>query len=87
MLALQIIAFALLVLSALLFVGPQIVAYGPRAIPAMMRQPEARFVGGCFASLIVMALIAPGFGAALMTGGETLQMVALELSGLSFGLI
>jgi hypothetical protein len=87
MLALQITAIVLLVLSFLLLFGPQVVAYGPRAIPALTRQREVRFVGGCLASLVVLAALLPSFGSAVVTGGQTMQMFAMELTGLSFGLV
>lgn len=87
MLVLQITAIVLLILSVLLFFGPQIVTYGPRAVPALARQREVRFVGGCLASLVVLAALVPSFGSAVITGGQTIQMFAMELTGLSFGLV
>lgn len=87
MLALQITAIVLLTLSVLLFIGPQIIMYGPRAIPALARKKEVHFIGTCFASLAVLAVIAPTLGTALSTGGATIYAMAVELSNMSFGLI
>lgn len=87
MLALQITAYVLLGLSVLLFLGPQIIAYGPRAFPALARRQDVRFVGGCFASLVVLVAVAPTFGTAVSTGGATMYAMAVELTGLNFGLV
>lgn len=87
MFALQLTAIALLCLSALLFFGPQIVAYGPRAIPSLARRRDVRFLATTFASLIVLALIAPSFSTALYTGGSTIYAMAAELTSMNFGVV
>lgn len=87
MLALQITAYVLIGMSVLLFFGPQIIAYGPRAVPALTRRKEVHFVGGCFASLLVLVAIAPTMGTAISTGGATIYAMAVELSGMNFGLV
>jgi len=87
MLALQITAYVLIGLSVLLFFGPQIVAYGPRAVPALARRKDVRFVGGCFASLVILVAVAPTMGAAISTGGATIYAMAVELTSMNFGLI
>lgn len=87
MLALQITAIVLLALSVLLFFGPQIVAYGPRTLPALARKKEVHFIGTCFASLAVLAILAPTIGAALSTGGATIYAMAVEFGTMNFSLI
>ena len=87
MLALQIIAVVLLLLSALLLFGPQLVAYGPRALPNMARSPEARFISVSFASLIVLALVFPTFMTAMISGGQSVYAVTAEMVTMDFGLV
>lgn len=87
MIVLQIIAAIMLFLSAALFFGPQLVIYGPRAFPALVRQPQARFIGGFLATATAFVLAAPHMGAALSSGGEAVIYAARELVTLSFGLV
>ena len=87
MLALQLLAAALLFLSAALFFGPQLVIYGPRAFPSLVKHPQARFVGGFLVTACVIAITAPHFGEAVLTGGARISMVALELATMSFGIV
>ena len=87
MLALQITAAILLVFSAACFFGPQLVIYGPSAMPAIWRKREAKFIGGFLVTASVFALTAPYFGSAMLSGGETITMVARDLLAMSFGVV
>ena len=84
MLALQIIAAIFMFLSAALFFGPQLVVYGPRAFPALAKQPQARFVGGMLATVLVAVLTGPYWIGAMHEGGRTMTVIALEVAALSF---
>lgn len=86
MFALQILAACLLALSAAFFFLPQIVMYGPRAVPALVNNGQARFVGGFFATALALTVTAPSLGSAAMFGGETVTMVAIDLFSMSFGI-
>ncbi len=86
MLALQIIAAIFLFLSAALFFGPQLVIYGPRALPSLMKNPQARLAGGVFGSVAVMVALTPYMASALMQGGETVTAMALDIMTITFGL-
>ena len=59
--------------------------YGPRAFPALARNREARFVGGCLVSACAVALSAPYALAALHSGSQTMLTVAAEVIGMNFG--
>ena len=87
MFALQLVAAILLFLSAGLFFGPQLVIYGPKSFPALLKQPQARFIGGFLLTASVFAVSAPHFGSVLMTGGERITLVALEVARMSFGAV
>lgn len=87
MLALQIAAIVFLVLSAACLFGPQLVVYGPRAIPTLVRQPQARFVGGLLTSAAALALTAPYFGSAVSAGGQNMTLVMLDVFTMNFGLV
>ncbi|MEM1086279.1 MAG: hypothetical protein AAGH90_01000 [Pseudomonadota bacterium] len=87
MLALQITAMFFIALAAALFFVPQIVAYGPRAVPALMSRPEVRFIATSFASLVVLAAIAPSFAEAVAIGGSTIYATAIELTNMNFGVV
>ncbi|MEM8616800.1 MAG: hypothetical protein AAGF20_07675 [Pseudomonadota bacterium] len=82
MLILQILAFVCLTFSIACFFGPYIAVHGVRSL-GLNRQ--ARFISGFVVSALAMVAIAPSFGQALATGGETITLVALELVTLSFG--
>ena len=81
---LLLIAAALLVLSAALFFGPQLVIYGPAGLRDAARRPEAQFVGGCILSALALLFFAPLAGSALISGGETVQVVVTNLLGRRF---
>lgn len=87
MFTLQVIAAILLFLSAACFFGPQLVIYGPRAVPLMLKQGQARFIGAFLASAAILSIIAPHFGSAVLSGGEAITLVALDLVNMSFGLV
>ncbi len=87
MLAFQITAFALLVLAIACIYGPQLVFFGPRVLPVMMKQPETRFVGGFMASAMAFIVVAPQFGTILSQGGEAVTMVVLDIFSMSFGVV
>lgn len=85
MLALQILAFVFLCLSAMLLFGPQLVVYGPKAFPNMLKNQQVRYVGGFLTSAAVMLICAPHLGSAMLTGGEHITLVAVDLVTMSFG--
>ncbi len=87
MLALQITAAILLFLSAACFFGPQLVIYGPRALPMLAKQDQAKFIGGFLITATVLVITAPYFGTALLSGGEAVTLVARQLVGMSFGVV
>lgn len=75
-------AFALALF--LLFVWP-VVFYGPSELRRMAGRPEPRLLAGLLASLVIVATMGPLVTAALISGGETVQLFAGEFSALSFG--
>lgn len=87
MFALQITAIVLLAFSAFCFFVPPIVAYGPRAVPTLIKKPQVRFVGGFLATACAFAVTAPYFGSAMVTGGEVIADTTMDIFTLSFGLI
>ncbi len=84
MLALQVTSILFLGLATALMFGPQLAVYGPRALPQLVRNDQARFVGGCLTSALVFALTAPYFGAALSSGGGAISIVMADLLSMSF---
>ncbi|MDJ0920244.1 MAG: hypothetical protein QNI84_03890 [Henriciella sp.] len=87
MLALQILAASLLALSAALIFMPQIVIYGPRALPMLAGNGQARFIGGFFVTALALTVSAPHLGSAAAFGGETVLLVAIDTFTLTFGLV
>ena len=87
MLALQILAALFLFLSAALFFGPQLVIYGPRAVRPLMRNGQAKFVGGVLVSACAVLVTAPYMAPVVVKGGEAITMAALEIFTMQFGLI
>ncbi len=87
MLTLQVISVILLFVSAACFFGPQLVIYGPRAVPLLLKQGQARFIGGFLVSAAILSLVAPHLGSAMLSGGEAITLVALDLINMSFGLV
>jgi len=87
MLALQILAVFFLFLAGALFFGPQLVIYGPRAVPAMVKHPQIRMAGGFLASLCILAVMAPYIGPAVVSGGETVTVLAINFATLSFSFV
>lgn len=87
MLALQITAAILLAFSAACFFGPQLVIYGPRALPVLLKQRQARFVGGFLVSACAFAIAAPHFGAVILDGGERITFVARQIFTMSYGIV
>lgn len=83
MLALQVTSILFLVLAAALMFGPQLAVYGPRALPQLARNDQARFVGGCLTSAMVFAITAPYFGAALSSGSGAMSIVMVDLLNMS----
>lgn len=75
------IAFALLLLSAALFFGPQLIVYGRGGLRDAMARPEAQLVGGALATCLALLLFAPLAGSALISGGETVQVMASTSPG------
>ncbi len=84
MLALQITAIFFVLLSAALMFGPQLVVYGPRGVQQLARDEQARFVGGCLASALALAVMAPYFADALASGGGTITLAMAELVTMRF---
>ena len=84
MLALQVLAAILLVLSAACFFGPQLVIYGPRSFPAVFKQRQARIVGGILATACVFAVAAPHFASSVVQGGNQMSPAMLNMTALSF---
>jgi hypothetical protein len=87
MFALQITAAILLVFSALCFFGPQLVIYGPRVIPVMLKQRQTRFIGGFLATACAFAVTAPYFGTAMMTGGEIIADTTMDIVTMTFAIV
>jgi hypothetical protein len=87
MLALQITAAILLAFSAACFFGPQLVIYGPRALPVLMKHRQVRFVGGFLVTACAFAVMAPHFGTVLVQGGDQITLVALQIFTMDFSVI
>ena len=84
MLALQLLAITFLALSAAFMFGPTLMMYGPRTLPALMRDGQARFVFGFLVSATVLTLIMPQFGAALTSGGGAMTLVMADVFTMQF---
>lgn len=84
MLALQVTAIVFILLSAALMFGPQLAVYGPRALPRLAQDEQARFVGGCLTSVLVLAVMAPYLTAGFSSGGDALTLVMAELVTMQF---
>ena len=87
MLTLQLIAFALLGLSALLFFGPQLVVYGPKMARQMTSNGQVQFVGGCWLSVLALCVMGPQLGAAVSSGGNAMTLVVMDIFTMQFGLV
>ena len=74
MLALQLIAIVLILLSAALMFGPQLVVYGPHGARALAQDSVARFAGGCLSSALVVAAFGPQIGAGVLAGSEAITL-------------
>ena len=84
MLALQLLAITFLALSAAFMFGPVLVLYGPRTIPTLMRDAQARFVLGFLGSAAILALVMPQFGSALSSGSGAMTLVMADLFTMQF---
>ena len=84
MLALQVTAIVFILLSAGLMFGPQLAVYGTRALPRLAQDEQARFVGGCLTSFLVLAVMAPYFTGAVNSGGSAMTLVMAELVTMQF---
>jgi hypothetical protein len=84
MLALQLTAIFFVLLSAAFMFGPQLVIYGPRGVQQLVRDEQARFVGGCLTSALVLAVMAPYFADAVSSGGGAITLVMAELVTMRF---
>jgi len=84
MLALQLTAIFFLLLSAAFMYGPQLAVYGPRAWSEMVRNDQARFVGGCLVSGLVFVIAAPYFGGAVSSGSDAMSVVVVDVVTMSF---
>ena len=76
-----ILAAALLVLSAALCFGPQLVIYGPSSLRELARRTDARLVSLLIAAAIALLLFASPSGSSLISQGETGQLVATDTPG------
>ncbi|MEL6860674.1 MAG: hypothetical protein AAGL11_02465 [Pseudomonadota bacterium] len=86
MLALQLVAFFFLLLSAAFMYGPQLVVFGPRALPELMQNGQAQFVGGCLASAVLTVFLLPYLGGAFSSGGSAVTLVMADIFTMSFSL-
>jgi hypothetical protein len=86
MLALQLLAITFLALSAAFMFGPVLVMYGPRVMPTLMRDGQARFVLGFLGSAAILTAIMPQFGSALGSGGGAMTLVMADLFTMQFSL-
>lgn len=86
MIMLLAISFLLLAVSAALIFGPSYVLMGAGGVRLMARRPEYRFMGGMLASAAIGLVCLPFVSAGLISGGETAQMFAQNMSGLSWRL-
>ena len=86
MLALQLLAIAFLALSAAFMFGPALVMYGPRAMPTIMRDGQARFVCGFLGSAALLVLALPSFGSAMTSGGGAITLVMTDLVTMRFNI-
>ena len=84
MLILTLIAGVFLFLSAALFFGPQLYIFGPQILPELARKPEVRFVGAALVTATAFLLLSPALGSALISGGNTVQLMAEAVLGLTF---
>ena len=84
MLAFQLLAIAFLVLSAAFMFGPALVLYGPRALPTIMRDGQARFFCGFLGSAALLALVLPGLGSAVTSGGSAMTLVMTDVFTMRF---
>ena len=84
MLALQLLAIGFLALSAAFLFGPPLLIYGPKATRDMAGDGQMQFVGGCFASLVVLVFTAPYIGDAFQTGGGAITLVMVDLFMMQF---
>ena len=86
MLALQLLAIAFLVLSAAFMFGPALVLYGPRTMPTLMRDGQARFFCGFLVSAALLTMILPGFGSAVTSGGSAMTLVMADVFTMRFNI-
>lgn len=87
MLALQLIAFLFLALSAALCFGPRLAVYGPRALGEMVREGQVQFVGGWLASILVLIFAAPYLSDAFSSGSNVLAVAVLDIYSMQFSLV
>ena len=81
---LLLIACALLGLSMLLLFGPHLMAYGREGLKQVLARAEVQLLGGGLASAFALLLFAPHTGSALISAGETVQVVAQHVAGMRF---
>jgi len=87
MLALQLVACFFLALSAAFCFGPRLAVYGPRALGDMAREGQVQFVGGCFASMLVLIVMAPSLSSAISAGGSVMSVAMLDIYLMQFSLV
>ncbi len=86
MLAFQLVAVFFLLLSAAFMYGPQLVVFGPRAVPELLQNGQAQFVGGCLVSVMLTVLLIPHLGGAFSSGGSAITLVMADVFMMSFSL-
>ncbi|MEQ9314226.1 MAG: hypothetical protein RLN72_00150 [Henriciella sp.] len=72
---LLLVAAGLLILSAALFFGPQLVAYGADGARQLIRRPQAQFVAMFLISAICVVLFYDPNASALISEDEAVQVV------------
>ena len=82
MLALQLTAIVLILVSAALMFGPQLVIYGPRIAPTLAQDGSARLVGGGLTAALIMAIFGTQLAGDPASGGEVIRIVMTDGSGL-----
>ena len=85
MLALQLIAIVMILLSAALMFGPQLVIMARVSLRLWRKMVRARLVGGGLTAALVMAVFGPQMVADPSAGGEVIRIVMTDGTGLSIG--
>lgn len=87
MLAFQLVSIVLLVVSAALMFGPQLIIYGCRGASAMVRDEQAQFVAGCLVAAFLFVLLAPHIGTFAPSGGLAMTLIIADLGPVTYSLL